>query len=110
MGCSVCGRLVTKNTVALTRNNGETKVLCVDCYIATLDGTPEEKFKAFRANQKRALGNLHESEDDKLDIFQLEPDVVVQTTVAELLDLYHQGLSHGAGDYQKDVTVRGEII
>lgn len=47
---------------------------------------------------------------DKLDIFQLEPDVVIQTTVAELLDLYNKGLSHGAGEYQKDVTVRGEII
>lgn len=51
-----------------------------------------------------------ECESDKLDILQLEPDVVVQITVAELLDLYHKGLSHGAGEYQKDVTVRGEII
>lgn len=51
-----------------------------------------------------------EGKADKLDIFTLEPDVIVQTTVKELLDLYHKGLSHGAGEYQKDVTVRGEII
>lgn len=51
-----------------------------------------------------------EGKADKLDIFTLEPDVVIQTTVKELLDLYHKGLSHGAGEYQKDVTVRGEVI
>lgn len=55
-------------------------------------------------------GERMEGKADKLDIFTLEPDVIVQTTVKELLDLYHKGLSHGAGEYQKDVTVIGEII
>lgn len=47
---------------------------------------------------------------DRLDIFEIEPDVTVQITVAELRDLYHQGFSQGMGEYEKDVIVRGEIV
>ena len=48
---------------------------------------------------------------DKLDIFLLDPDTKVMTTVAELRNLYMMGFEAGdRDDTDSDTLIAGEIV
>ena len=48
---------------------------------------------------------------DKLDIFELDADIVIQTTVKELRSLYAQGYTDGDWDeWNNDILIEGDIV
>lgn len=48
---------------------------------------------------------------DKLDIYELDSDTKIQTTVNELRSLYAQGCVDGEHDeWDNDILIQGEIL
>ena len=48
---------------------------------------------------------------DKLDIFELDADTKIQTTIEELRSLYAQGCTDGEWDeWDNDILIHGDIV